>query len=265
MLYIHIWYVHELILPKSFVLVKNRPCHLKGQCHEIFCFWFFHESPSPKPLKITLESIRMFSKICGYIRKSRCTTGVNDTGGKFATGVNDSGGKVAAGINDTSSRFATSINDTGGNFCHQFRLCCWHRWQIMGTISGCRHLKVNLKAKFYIYVNSSTQRCPNKIIKNFLIEDFFYLSQRHRLCTLNYEYLREFCEKIWNGLNGILRALGETDSWKKQKLKISWHCPFKVRIVFVFMHIFIDLLYKNTHIYKYLVIFYEDRASVQVN
>jgi hypothetical protein len=28
------------------------------------------------------------------------TTGVNDTGGKFATGVNDTGGKIAAGIAD---------------------------------------------------------------------------------------------------------------------------------------------------------------------
>jgi hypothetical protein len=31
-----------------------------------------------------------------------CTTGVNDTGGKFAT----------------------DINATGGKFCHLFRLCC---------------------------------------------------------------------------------------------------------------------------------------------
>jgi hypothetical protein len=45
----------------------------------------------------------------------------------------------------------------------------------MGTISSFRHLNVNLKAKVYIYVNSSTQRCPNKIIKIFLIEDFFHL------------------------------------------------------------------------------------------
>ncbi len=27
------------------------------------------------------------------IRKSRCTTGINDTGGEFGTGVNDTGGK----------------------------------------------------------------------------------------------------------------------------------------------------------------------------
>ncbi len=39
----------------------------------------------------------------------------------------------------------------------------------MGLISGCRYLKVNLKAKMYPYVNSTFQRCPNKIIKIFLI------------------------------------------------------------------------------------------------
>jgi hypothetical protein len=45
----------------------------------------------------------------------------------------------------------------------------------METISGCRHLKVNLKANIYIYDNSTTQRCPNKIINNFLLEDFSQL------------------------------------------------------------------------------------------
>ncbi len=56
--------------------------------------------------------------------------------------------------------------------CHRRR---WHLWQIMATISGCRHLKVNLKAKIYIYVNSTTQRCQNKIIKIFLLEGFLHL------------------------------------------------------------------------------------------
>jgi hypothetical protein len=45
----------------------------------------------------------------------------------------------------------------------------------MRFISGCGYLKVNLKAKIYIYVNSTIQRCPNKIIKISLIEDFFHL------------------------------------------------------------------------------------------
>jgi hypothetical protein len=55
---------------------------------------------------------------------------VVDTGGKFATSVNDAGGKLpqlpttpAANLPPVSTR---------------------HRWQIMGTISGCRHLKLNL-------------------------------------------------------------------------------------------------------------------------
>jgi hypothetical protein len=54
--------------------------------------------------------------------------------------------------------------------CHRYQR---HWRQIMATISGCRHLKVNLKAKSYIYVNSTTQRCPNKIIKIFQFEGFF--------------------------------------------------------------------------------------------
>ncbi len=36
---------------------------------------FFHESSSPKPLKITLGHFKFFSKILGDIRKSMCTTG----------------------------------------------------------------------------------------------------------------------------------------------------------------------------------------------
>jgi hypothetical protein len=43
----------------------------------------------PSPLKIALGSFRIFSKICGDIRKSRCqfAAGVNDTGGNFATRI----------------------------------------------------------------------------------------------------------------------------------------------------------------------------------
>jgi hypothetical protein len=47
---------------------------LKGQCQEIFCFRFFHESSSPKLLKITLGSFRIYSKIRGDICKSAAPT-----------------------------------------------------------------------------------------------------------------------------------------------------------------------------------------------
>jgi hypothetical protein len=40
----------------------------------------------------------------------------------------------------------------------------------------------------------------------------------------------QICKKKWNNFNGILRGLGETDSWKSLKLKISWHYPFKKKL-----------------------------------
>jgi hypothetical protein len=61
---------------------------LNGQCHEIFLVQvFFHESSSPHAPERTLGSFRIFSKIRKDIRMSRCTTGINDTGGKFVAGV----------------------------------------------------------------------------------------------------------------------------------------------------------------------------------
>ncbi len=84
---------------------------LKGQCHEIFTFSFFSWIIFPP------GTFQIFSKIRGDIRKSRCTTGINDTGGKFATDVNDTDGKIATSINDTGGKFATSfasVFDTGG-------------------------------------------------------------------------------------------------------------------------------------------------------
>jgi hypothetical protein len=81
----------------------------------------------------------------------------------------------------------------------------------MGTISGCRHLKLNLKAKIYIYVNSTTQRCPNKIIKIFQLEDLPPVSTTP-VANLELQISPQIFEKIRNGPIGIIRGLGETDS-----------------------------------------------------
>ncbi len=79
----------------------------KGTVSRDFFLQVYHESSSLKPLKITLGSFQICSKICGDIRKSRCTTGINDKGGKFSTGVNYTGGKVATGFNGEQRRYAT--------------------------------------------------------------------------------------------------------------------------------------------------------------
>ncbi len=113
-------------------------------------FWITHR-PHTHLLGLTLFWLTKVGTDCVWFEAQSATPVANfstilasvvDTGGKFATGVNDTGGKCATGV-----------NDAGGK---------------LPPVSGCRHLKVNLKAKIYIYVNSTTQRCPNKIIKIFL-------------------------------------------------------------------------------------------------
>jgi hypothetical protein len=48
------------------------------------------------------------------VARSRCSTGINKTDGKFATGVFDTGGKIAPGVVDSASKFVTIFVDTGG-------------------------------------------------------------------------------------------------------------------------------------------------------
>jgi hypothetical protein len=77
----------------------------------------------------------------------------------------------------------------------------------MGTMSDCLHLTVNLKNKNYLDVNSDTQRCPNKIFKTFLIEDFFHL-----LLVVHLElgiHLRKFSKKIRNDPNKMTQGFVE--------------------------------------------------------
>jgi hypothetical protein len=105
----------------------RKPTNLKGQCHKIFCFRFFScESSSSKPLKITVGSFQIFSKIRGDIHMSRCTTGSNNTSGKFST--------------------STAAWQYRRQIC---RRCQRRQSQIMGTILNSRNLKVNLKKKIY--------------------------------------------------------------------------------------------------------------------
>jgi hypothetical protein len=94
----------------------------------------------------------------------------------------------------------------------------------MGTKSDCLHLKVNLKEKVYLHVNSTTQRCLNKISKTFLIEDFFRFPPVSTIPVMQLELqmsLRLFETAL----------LGYSGTWdwerlnheKNLKSKISWH------------------------------------------
>ncbi len=131
---------------------KITEMYLKGQCHEIFCFrCFFYESCSLNLPKITLGSVRI--------------SGVNDTGGKFATVSTI----PAANLPPVSKTATANLSP------------------VSLPISNWWHLKGNFKEKIHLYVNSTNQRCPIKIIKTFLIANFSFATrcQRHRWCTLS--------------------------------------------------------------------------------
>jgi hypothetical protein len=88
---------------------------LKGQCHEIFRFWFFSSVSFPPAPEYPIRTVRRFAEIfvsqgAPPASTTRVTNlppvsatpatnfytifaSVVDTGGKFATGVNDTGGK----------------------------------------------------------------------------------------------------------------------------------------------------------------------------
>ncbi len=94
-----------------------------------FASGFFHESSSPKWMKITLGSFRFFSKTCRDIHKSRCITHINDSGSKCSYKYRWCCW-CTTGVNYTISEFVTGINDTGCKFSHRYHWCCWYRCQI---------------------------------------------------------------------------------------------------------------------------------------
>jgi hypothetical protein len=104
------------------------------------------------------------------------------------------------GVNDTGGKFATGVNDAGGKLPP-------------GSTTPA--------AKIYIYYYSTSQRCPNKIIKIFQLEGFFHLPPVSLTPVANLE-LRispRIFAKIRNDPNGIIRGLEETDSRKKPEAK----------------------------------------------
>jgi hypothetical protein len=80
---------------------------------------------------------------------------------------------------------------------------------------------MNLKENIYLYANSTTQRCPKVIIKNFHIEEFFYLPpvSTTPMVLLELRISPRMFNKIWKGPNGIIRGLGETDPFRKPEVK----------------------------------------------
>ncbi len=211
---------------KRRLVVKDKTPKLKGQCHEIFCFWFFSWISFPPAPEYSIRTVFNFFWKFAEILASQGAPPVSTTPvANFATIF---ASVVLPPVSTTTVANCHRYQWHWRQICHRYQR---HRWQIIATTSGCRHLKVNLKAKIYIYVNSTTKRCPNKIIKIFLIEDFLHLqpvSTTPRWCTLSREYLRKFSKKFEMAERVHSGAGGKLIHEKNQKSKISWHCPFNL-------------------------------------
>jgi hypothetical protein len=94
-----------------------------------------------------------------------------------------------------------------GYIGHLYRWCRWCWWQIMGTFFRLLTPQRELEEKNWSYVNSSTQRCPNKLFKTFLTKDFCHLplvsselqiSLRIFLKNSNRSWENWFMKKTWS-------------------------------------------------------------------
>ncbi len=206
----------------------------KGQCHEIFDFWFFfNESVSPKAREYTIRAISNFSKICGDICSSRCTTGV---------------------VNHKSFNYFV-WTPLGSRVNLQMHLCLQVHFKVSAawycshylppvSLTPVANLPVllipvaNLLPVSLTLVANLPQESTTlaKLLAKFAagVVDTggkFATGVVYTVVHLDLRISPWICEKIWNDPNGILWGWG--GNWfmkKKQKQKISWHCPFKENV-----------------------------------
>ncbi len=117
---------------------------LKGQCHEIFCFWFFSWISSPKPLRI-------LKAVSNFFENSRRYSQL----------------KVDHRCQRHRRQFCRRYRRRW-QICHRYQR---HRWQTMRLISGWGYLKVNLKAKMLTLLSKGV---PTKLLKIFRLKIFSF-------------------------------------------------------------------------------------------
>ncbi len=156
---------------------------LKGQCQESFCFrFFFHESSSPQAPENNSRVIFFFE----FVQKS--------------VEIFASEGAAPVSLTPAANFAAGTVGvvDTGG-------------WQIMETLSDCWNLRVNVKKKMYLqYMLTRLLKGVLKKLAIFWLKIFLFATGVNPTCGAPWA-----ANISANFRNGILRGLGDTDSWKK--------------------------------------------------
>jgi hypothetical protein len=149
---------------------------LKGTVSRDFLLQVFSMNHLPQVPENKIRVISKFSKVRRDIRKSKCTTGINNAA-QILPQVPLVFFISVANLTPVSTILARRqicppVKNTSGNLppistTPAVNLppvrCQQHRWQIIGTVSDCSHFKLNLKKKLYLYINSTIPKCiPTK-------------------------------------------------------------------------------------------------------
>ncbi len=119
---------------------------LKGQCHKIFCFWFFFPPAQEYPIRTVsnfFENSRTYKQVKVHHRYQRHRWQICHRCQRHRQ-------QNCFWYQLHRRRILPPVSLVlfyRWKICHR---CQCHRWQLMGTISGCWDLKVNLKAKMFL-------------------------------------------------------------------------------------------------------------------
>ncbi len=134
-----------------FILKNPNTYHkLKGQCHEIFRFWFFLSISFPLAPEYPMRTVsnffknsRRYSQVKVHHQYQRHRRQRYQRRQRHRRQVLPPVSLVSTTPVASCQRYQRHRRQ----ICHR---CQWHQWQIMGTISGCWDFKVNLKTKMFL-------------------------------------------------------------------------------------------------------------------
>ncbi len=192
---------------------------LKGQCHEIFDFWFFSWISFPQALECTITAIlNFFENSRRYSRLKvhhRCRWHRWQMEKIFNQKI-------------FNYFFRTSLGSRVNiykNFCLQVHFKVSAAWYSCHYLPPVANLPprgdVDTGGQFATGVVDTSGKNGGKICRR---------CRWYRWCTFTCEYLREFSKKFEMVLMGYSGAGGKLIHEKNQKQKISWHCPFNMQL-----------------------------------
>ncbi len=174
---------------------------LKGQCHEIFCFWFFSWisfPPAPETVSNLFENSRRYCHRCLWHRW-----------------------QMEKIFNQKNNFIWSPLGSRGNiyiNFCLQVHFQVSAAWYCSNYLPPVSTTQGKLVAKFASGVVDTKFAAG-------VLAAICHWCYWHRWCTLTCEYLRQFSKKFEMILMLLSGALGKVIHEKNLKQKISWHCP----------------------------------------